>query len=461
MRTPRHLARSAVAGLVAALCLAGGGSSATAAATAPGEPAQLGIKHVWLVNIENKSFDEAFVHNPNAYLSKDLPARGQLLTHYYGIGHLSLTNYIAQLSGQAPTLDTNSDCQIYRDVVPGTQGPAGQAVGQGCVYPRWVQTLPDQLDAKGLSWKGYMEDMGNDESRAPDRCGAPSNPSGAGFRDGSQTATATDQYAARHNPFVYFHSILDTSRCYDRVVPLPQLATDLRSAATTPAFSFVTPNLCNDGHDDPCVGKNVRGTSVGGLAAVDYWLQKWVPAITGSAAFKEGGLLVITADEADGDSSACCGEQSGYNTPAAGGGGITSPTVSTYPGGGRIGTVLIGRCVAAGTRNETPYNHYALLRSLEDVFGITTGGSDGKGHLGYAGAAGLKPFGADVFAGCPAGAATPTGAGPALPGGGRVAASESRGGLALTGGLGAPLAALGLVVAGLLAGRRARRSWWR
>jgi len=43
------------------------------------------------------------------------------------------------------------------------------------------------------------------------------------------------------------------------------------------------------------------------------------------------------------------------------------------------------------------YNHYPALRRYEDLLGLTTGGSDGHGHLGFAGASGLKPFGRDVF----------------------------------------------------------------
>jgi len=70
-------------------------------------------------------------------------------------------------------------------------------------------------------------------------------------------------------------------------------------------------------------------------------------------------------------------------------------------GGGRTGTVVIGRCVRGGRQDATPYNHYSLLRSIEDLFGVRTGGSDGKGHLGYAGASGLAAFGPDLFSSCP------------------------------------------------------------
>src|SRR5690348_11960665 len=171
------------------LCLVGV-APATAAGPDPKQLGTLGIGHVFVINIENKSFDEAYVSNKNPYLPKALRAQGVLLKQYYGIGHLSLDNYIAELSGQAPNAVTQSDCQIYVDQTPGVPGPDGQSLGQGCVYPATVQTLPDQLDAIGRTWRGYMEDMGNDLSREPDRCGEPSNPTGAGFRDGTQSATA-------------------------------------------------------------------------------------------------------------------------------------------------------------------------------------------------------------------------------------------------------------------------------
>jgi hypothetical protein len=359
---------------------------------------------VWLINIENEPYSSTFDPSSGRYLATTLRQQGTLLTEYYATGHVSNDNYLAQLSGQAPNPATQSDCQDYVDFLPGVSGvsgvsgpdgPDGQAIGAGCVYPASVKTLPDQLTAAGLTWRGYMEDMGNDPSREPARCGAPGNPSPPGVQDHTQSATATDQYAARHNPFVYFHSLLDSGACQADVVPLTALSTDLGSVATTPNFSLITPNLCNDGHDATCTGVNVRGTHVGGLTAVDYWLETYIPMIEASPAYQQDGLIIITADESEvpGDASSCCHEMPGPDSPLPG---------ITGPGGGLVGALAIGRCVTPGGTSTVPYNHYALLRSLEDVFGITTGGSDGQGHLGYAGQAGLASFGPDVFAGCTA-----------------------------------------------------------
>ncbi len=92
-------------------------------------------------------------------------------------------------------------------------------------------------------------------------------------------------------------------------------------------------------------------------------------------------IILENKDSGSGaDSSACCNEPSGPNTPAPGISG---------PGGGRVGAVLISKFIRPGSVNDTPYNHYSLLRSVEDLFRLD--------HLGYAGQAGLVPFGSDVY----------------------------------------------------------------
>ncbi|MBV9292521.1 MAG: hypothetical protein JO222_08720, partial [Frankiales bacterium] len=190
----------------------------------------------------------------------------------------------------------------------------------------------------------------------------------------------------------YFHSLIDSKACSRNVVPLTSLRHDLRRTSRTANFTFITPNLCDDGHDAPCKGKDAKGSSAGGLTSVDHFLSVWVPRIEASPAFRKNGLLFITTDEAStSDSSSCCGEQGGPTDPQPGIHGL---------GGGRVGAIVIGKCVARGKKDSHAYNHYSLLRSLEDIFGVRTGGSDGHGHLGYAGASGLRSFGADLFSRC-------------------------------------------------------------
>ncbi len=249
------------------------------------------------------------------------------------------------------------------------------------MYPADVPTLPDQLTADGLTWKGYEEDMGNVPTRESATCGHPV----VGQPDGTEAAVAGDGYASRHDPFVYFHSIIDnTAECNQDVVPLGDtngtlpagaptgttgLVTDLGSVATTPNFSFITPNLCDDGHDYPCV--NTTSPTASAVGDINAWLLTWVPIIEASPAYQQDGLIEVTFDESDSsDATACCGETAG---PAA----LNGENGISGPGGGRIGTVLISKFITPGlVVTKTSYNHYSSLASIEDLFGLP--------HLGEA-----------------------------------------------------------------------------
>ncbi|NUQ19543.1 MAG: phosphoesterase [Gemmatimonadaceae bacterium] len=332
------------------------------------------ITHVFVIILENKGITTTFDSpSPAPYLAETLTREGAFLRQYHGIGHFSLGNYVAMISGIAPTRETQGDCGRYEDFVQRGTTPDGQPIGRGCIYPASIPTLPNQLTPRGLSWRAYMEDMGADPAREPASCGHPV----VGQADLTEGATRTDQYATKHNPFVYFHAIIDSvASCQANVVALPALAADLRSARGTPNFVFVSPGLCHDGHDTPCTNGEP-----GGLVSADRFLQHWVPLIIQSPAYREGGLLIITFDEAEGsDASACCDEQPGPNVALAG---------ITGPGGGRTGAVLLSPFIAPATVSDVAYNHYSMLRSIEDIFGLS--------HLGYAGQAGLDSFGDDVF----------------------------------------------------------------
>jgi phosphatidylinositol-3-phosphatase len=353
----------AVATVAAALALLAGIAAESASAALPP------VKHVWIVVLENEDYATTFGSNPPApYLGQTLPSRGELLTQYYGIGHHSLDNYLAMISGQPPDPSTQGDCPTFSDFVPtAASDENGVETGDGCVYPARALTIGDQLEAKGLDWKGYMEDMGT-PCRHPE----------VGAHDPTLAARPDDQYAVKHDPFVYFHSIIDRPACRANVVDLSALEGDLASASQTPAYSFITPDLCADGHDAKCAD----GTSPGGYDGINAFLSGWVPKITRSPAYKEGGLLIVTFDEAGNDASACCGEPTGPNTTDPGDG-------PGKPGGGRTGAVLLSPFVKGGTVNDTPYNHYSLLRSTEDLFGLP--------HLANAAQEGLKPFEEDVY----------------------------------------------------------------
>jgi hypothetical protein len=348
------------------------GTGASLASTPP-------VRHVFIVMLENENAASTFApDSPAPYLSKTLRSKGAFLPNYYGVTHLSLGNYLALVSGQGSNPQTQADCQVFSEFTLVGAGSDGQALGQGCVYPPSVRTIANQLAAQGRTWKGYMEDMGNNPARESATCGHP--PIGA--HDNTQSPEVGDQYATRHNPFVYFHSIIDTPACARRDVPLSRLPDDLAAKSRTANLSFITPNLCHDGHDEPCVdGKP------GGLVSANHFLATWVPMIINSEAFKRDGLLLVTFDEAEAeggtaDAGACCGEAQFPNTPNNGG-----PVQGR--GGGRVGAVALSPFIRPGTVTRHPYNHFSTLRTLEGLFGLP--------FLGYAGSPNPGSFGMNVF----------------------------------------------------------------
>jgi hypothetical protein len=190
------------------------------------------------------------------------------------------------------------------------------------------------------------------------------------------------------------------------------LVNDLRSPWTTPKFGWITPNLCDDGHDSTCAGPNTVGqigAGAGGLHGADEFLAHWVPLLEASPAYRLGQMMiVITFDEGNsGDGTACCGETPGPDNATPGFSQLLAPIYQQLglpipnpaSGGGRVGALLLDpRYIEPGSVDTTgQYNHYSALRSYEDLLGITRGGTDGLGHLGFAAAQGLTPFGRDVF----------------------------------------------------------------
>jgi hypothetical protein len=487
MKGNRRVRGTAAAVVVAAgtiglgLAPAGRATAAPAATGAPGpwnaSPLPAGaVKHVMVIDLENESIGETFgPGSPATYLNDTLLPAGEFLKSYYATGHVSLDNYIAQVSGQAPNQLSSSDCVtsitsltgVYQDMSPGTLDPdqkkyPGQVDGQGCVFPKVTQTIGNQLDSAyprdvSSDWREYAEDMGNDQARdngQPDPlggtdCAHPAQSNGTASDDtnaaegpnatGSQVKSSiTDQYADRHNPFIYFHSITGNAKLCDQdVVPLGtesasagtltykgHLADDLKHAGTTPKFSFITPNLCDDGHDATCAGVNDAGSTTGGLTGADDFLKTWMPLIFNSPAYRSGSMLVmITFDEGNvtdtttggneqpGPNSANPGYSPLLNAPIAAAEGETDyqllgvdgltpneePPAGTMPGGGQIGAVLFNpRWIKAGSSDTAvTYNHYSALRTFEDLLGVRSGGADGRGHLGFAATA--HDFGPDVF----------------------------------------------------------------
>jgi hypothetical protein len=349
---------------------------ACAAAGAPGAQARAfklpPVRHVFVIVLENQGYAATF-GDPAAdpYLAQTLPAEGALLENYYATGHESNDNYVSLVSGQPPNAQNQADCPRFDDFTGALMLESGVETGTGCVYPAEVPTIGNQLSAAKRRWKAYMEDMGNDPNREAAACGHPALEAS----DETQKAEAGDGYATRHDPFVYFHSVIDEQKFCDKHVvalgsPTGQmpaaalrgetgLATDLASVTRTPKFSFITPNLCNDGHDFPCTN---QPSGASALADIDAFLETWVPLITGSPAYQRNGLLEIVFDEAaSSEAESCCEEMPGPGSPLPG---------VVGPGGGRVGAVLLSPFIKPGTISATEYNHYSSLASWETLLGL-------------------------------------------------------------------------------------------
>ncbi len=172
-----------------------------------------------------------------------------------------------------------------------------------------VKHIGDLLEAKGLDWKAYAEDY-------PENCFL-------GAREG--------KYVRKHVPFLSYKNVQDNPGRCNRIVNMNRLDDDI-VAGTIPAFSLLVPNLDNDGHDT-------------GPAFASDWLKKYLGPKVKNPAFMKDMLLVITYDE------------SGF-----------SPFTFSFTN--RIYTVLIGDSVIPGSKVKTKTNHYDMLRTVEDGFGI-------------------------------------------------------------------------------------------
>ncbi len=177
--------------------------------------------------------------------------------------------------------------------------------------------LTAQLRSAGISWKTYQEDITG--TVVP--------------------LTAINGYVPKHNPFVFFDDLTGTNDPNDAYGvahnrPYTELAGDLVNHSVA-RYNFITPNLCNDGHDVCAPQKDeVRQT--------DDWLASEVPKILNSAAYSNNGALFITWDEGENGSD------------------------------GPIGLILLSPLArGAGYSNSIHYTHSSFLRTMQRIFGVS------------------------------------------------------------------------------------------
>ena len=179
----------------------------------------------------------------------------------------------------------------------------------------------------------------------------------------------TALYAAKHSGFMNFYNVQHDPRRAEHIVGFDQLGADL-AADRLPSFALIVPNQCNEMHGlsgpnipADCSGKNPAAL----IARGDKAAGALVTRLQATKAWRgrENMAIVITFDEGAGKTrEGCCG---------------VTPDAPANFGGGHIPTVVITNHGPRGVKDATPYNHYSLLRTMEDAFGI-------RAHLRYAGA---------------------------------------------------------------------------
>jgi hypothetical protein len=339
------------------------------AATSPALEGVPRVDHVVVLVLENESFSTTWAASSPAKYLNGLRAQGAFVPNYYATGHVSLDNYIAMTSGLAgpQVLPTYADC-LGINLWTCTQTVSTAANGG---------SIADQVESAGLTWKQY-----SDGTTAP--CVHADYASTSAGQDPYQgngktptTAGAGPDYADRHVPFLYYSNVIgDSARCARHLRPFTDLSADI-AAGTLPSYSFVTPDTCNDGHDAPCAAGRP-----GGLTTADAFLTAHVPALLTWLRAHNGVLLVTFDEAANTDTSGCC----------------TGGPAGTSGFGGQVGMLVLGAPVATGT-TASKYDHASLLRTSEDLLGIST-------HIGNAATA--SPI-TGIWAPAAAATATPGG----------------------------------------------------
>jgi hypothetical protein len=299
----------ALAGFATLLGMIGGSGSVSA------DSSRTDLKnyqHVFVIMMENTGYN-ALIGNPNAPWINQAAATYGLATNYTGVTHPSQPNYIAATAGIQGADSDNDEILSVPNIV-------------------------DQLENHGKTWTAYMQSLSLCATKLDHACG-------------------TQLYERKHNPFVTFADVQSSPARMANIVDLSQLSTDL-AAGTVSDYVWISPDQCHDMHgrgttaSDPCNFSNVQNL----IATGDAFLSSTVSAIMSSPAWTGNSTIFIAWDESDftgsgfqgfGDDSGCCDAISGK-------------------GGGRVVTLVISHSNHAAKTSAVAYNHYSLLRTIQD-----------------------------------------------------------------------------------------------
>jgi hypothetical protein len=256
------------------------------------------VRTVWVFVFENHNWSDIQDNTTNApYINNVLLPMASYCKEYYNppTNHPSLRNYLWMEAGTDFGITANNSPAVY--------------------HQSTTNHLVAQLQAAGISWKSYQEDI-----------------------DGLQVPLDdVNGYAVRHNPVMYFDDVTGTNNAYwpygiAHIRPYAEMAGDLVSN-NVPRYNFITPNLCDDGHDSCAPFNNP-------LQQADTWLSTEIPKILNSAAYSNNGAIFITWDEGVGDD-------------------------------GPIGLIALSPLArGGGYSNNIHYTHSSLLRTLQEIFRV-------------------------------------------------------------------------------------------
>jgi phospholipase C len=265
------------------------------------------FQHVFVIMMENTGYTH-LIGNPNAPWINFAANNYGLATDYHGVSHPSQPNYIAATAGGLFGVTNDNDVTID------------------------VPNIVDQLESNGKSWKAYMQSLSLCTTKLAHACG--------------------DQlYERKHNSFVSFADVQSSPARMANIVDLSQLNSDL-AAGTVPDYVWISPDQCNDMHGRSTAGACNFGNVQGLISTGDAFLSSTVRAIMSSSTWSGNSAIFVTWDETDFpfvDLSGCC---------------------DAVPGGGHVVTLVISHSDHAARTSSVSYNHYSLLRTIQDGWNL-------------------------------------------------------------------------------------------
>lgn len=355
--------RMLLAGVAAAtsVCLIGATAGASQARR------EAGPNHIFYIMMENHAYDQIIGNPQDAPFINRLASENHLASDFHGVTHPSLPNYLAAVSGDFQGIfddcaaGGNITCppeEFVSDSGDGTSGtlltPAEFSTASSTPHLFPSKNIVDQLEAKGLSWKAYMENLpspGSEVVNAPVING-----------------TTVNLYAQKHNPFMYFADInYPGSPRLSKIVPYESNFTkDLRHD-TVPNFSFIAPSQCHDMHGVapsqaalaglPSCGYPDSGLDHGAIQLGDQWLKQTVATIEHSPAWYDGRSEIIVAwDEND------------YSVDTSGGPFSPVGAGGAVLGGGPAPLIVVANRGSRSLVNSVPLDHYTTLYAIERMW---------------------------------------------------------------------------------------------